>query len=454
MKKLLSLRPVNIFIFCGLGLTLILGSFWHYQTNLTQLGRLSLLNQGLSTCFGRVSQTFTAMMISDLQSPYVKTDFMNLTNDCLNETAQNSKTLKASMGKAYENLNQLISETHWFHEKTGRSTDPKNAAAALAPLSDRYGRMENYKQTLSDEIDSTSMLIRNVQANDEALMGLGLIMFVIALSLLSLQEYQRLEAKKEIEREALNYLTAGQTNVGAIVDRLVERALMTQNMPVTAQIFRDYHGSLLERQATRISNDERTEEVTEAETEMEQETYAVPVQSTETIQDVRERTSLKEALVTLQNLHAKDNVHIAEFRDVQLLANTEGVEHMLNAAVNALLSHRQGEKKIMVGSQVHSDRVILNLFLGGAIFSATELEYASNPEVIVEGLDMNLQILKEMVSLASAQWFIENKVDRHGKISGMNIRLVMDRALKENRPKNLVSVMKGKKRDLAKTMSH
>ena len=98
--------------------------------------------------------------------------------------------------------------------------------------------------------------------------------------------------------------------------------------------------------------------------------------------------------------------------------------------------------------------MILNLFLGGAIFSATELEYASNPEVIVEGLDMNLQILKEMVSLASAQWFIENKVDRHGKISGMNIRLVMDRALKENRPKNLVSVMKGKKRDLAKTMSH
>ncbi len=452
MKKLLSLRPVNIFIFCGLGMAVILGSFWHYQTNLNQLNRLSLLNQGLNTCFSRVSQTFTAMMISDLQSPYVKSEFMNLSNECLNETAQNSRALKASMGKAYENLNQLISETHWFHEKTGRSTDPKLSAAALGPLSDRYGRMENYKQTLSDEIDSTSMLIRNVQANDEALMGLGLIMFVIALSLLSLQEYQRLEAKKEIEREALNYLTAGQNTVGAIVDRLVERALTTQNMPVTAQIFRDYHGDILERQATRISTDERTEEVVEA--EVEQEAFAVPVQSTETILDVRERTSLKEALVTLQNLHAKDNVHIAELRDVQLLANTEGVEHMLNAAVNALLSHRQGEKKIMVGTQVHSDRVILNFFLGGAVFSAPELEYASNPEVIVESLDMNLQILKEMVSLASAQWFIENKVDRHGKISGMNIRLIMDRALKENRPKNLVSVMKGKKRDLAKTMSH
>jgi hypothetical protein len=67
---------------------------------------------------------------------------------------------------------------------------------------------------------------------------------------------------------------------------------------------------------------------------------------------------------------------------------------------------------------------------------------------------MNLQILKEMVALANAQWFIDNKVDRHGKITGMNIRLILDRAMKENRSKNLVSVMKGKKKDLAKTLSH
>jgi hypothetical protein len=127
---------------------------------------------------------------------------------------------------------------------------------------------------------------------------------------------------------------------------------------------------------------------------------------------------------------------------------------MFNAAVNALLAKRSDDRKIMVGTQIHSDRVVLNFFCGGNVFTAPELEYSANPEVIAEGLDMNLQILKEMVQLASAKWFIENKVDRHGKITGMNIRLVMDRAMKENRPKNLVSVMKGKKRDLAKTLSH
>ena len=449
MKKLLTIRPAGIFIFASLSLAMILGSFWHYQSNQNQLGRLSVLNQGLSTCFNRVSQTFTAMMISDAQSPYVKSEFTNLSNECFAEAAAGSKALKSSMGRAYENLNQLISETHWFHEKVSRLQNQKEISSMLAPISDRYGRMENYRQTMSDEIDATSTLIRKVQRNDEFLMGLGLIMFVIALSLLSLQEYQRFEMKRSIEREALNYLTAGQANVGAIVDRLVEGALTSQNMLVTAQIFRDYHGDILERQTTRLSTDAPAHEAIQ-----EEENFTTNVVSEISMADVREKTSLKEALVTLQNLQLKENLHIAELRDVQLLANSEGVEHMMNAAVNALLSHRNDDKKIMIASQVHSDRVILNFFLAGSVFTITELEYASNPGVIAEGLDMNLQILKEMVSLANAQWFIENKVDRHGKITGMNIRLILDRAMKENRSKNLISVMKGKKKDLAKTLSH
>jgi hypothetical protein len=451
MKKLLSLKPAGILIFAGLSLAMIMGSFWHYQNNQTQLGRLSVLGQGLTTCFNRVSQTFTAMMISDLQSTYVKSDFMNISDECLSETANGSRALRTSMGRAYENLNQLISEAHWFHEKIGRVKNAKEANATLAPISDRYGRMENYKQTLMDEIDGATLLIRKVQRNDEFLMGAGLIMFVIALAFLSLQEYQRYENKRAIEREALSYLTAGQGSIGAIVDRLVEKALMSQAMPVTAQIFRDYHGDILERQATRISSDEP--KVEETIVEAAPETYATPLATETLIEDI-EKASLKEVLVTLQNVHTKDNLHIAELRDVQLLANGEGVEHMLNAAVNALLSKRTDDRKIMVGTQVHSDRVVLNFFCGGNVFTATELEYASNPEVIAEGLDMNLQILKEMVQVANAKWYIENKVDRHGNITGMNIRLVMDRAMKENRPKNLVSVMKGKKRDLAKTINH
>jgi hypothetical protein len=48
------------------------------------------------------------------------------------------------------------------------------------------------------------------------------------------------------------------------------------------------------------------------------------------------------------------------------------------------------------------------------------------------------------------QWFFENKTDRSGAITGMLIRLTVTRVPKDAKAnKNLVSVMKGKKKDLA-----
>ena len=64
---------------------------------------------------------------------------------------------------------------------------------------------------------------------------------------------------------------------------------------------------------------------------------------------------------------------------------------------------------------------------------------------------MNLVILKEMVNESGVQWHLENKADRNGNITGMNIRFTVDRAPKEK--SNLASVMKGKKKDLIAMMN-
>lgn len=44
--------------------------------------------------------------------------------------------------------------------------------------------MEALKVKLMDEVDSTNARLTQVRANDEVVMGVGLIVFVIALSLL------------------------------------------------------------------------------------------------------------------------------------------------------------------------------------------------------------------------------------------------------------------------------
>ena len=443
MKKLLSISPANIYLLCGLSLFITLGAFWHHQTNQTQLDRMNILNQGVGTCFNRISQTFTAMMIKDSRSPYLNQGFMTLSNECLNETIKGINPFKKHVGKGYETLNQLISEVHWFHEMVTKISTPlltnPSAPVVLAPLSDRYGKMENYKMDLIDEVDMASSKIREIQMNDEYLMGAGLIMFVLALSLLSLQEFNRLQVQKELEREALNFLKAGKTNVGAIVDQLVDKALTTQGLPVTAQIFRDYHGDLLERMSLKNPTIEEAPAPQENTTERSEGYNGF-------------RTSLKEVLVSIQNLQPKDTIHMSDVRDVQLNVNYESFEQVMNSAIHQLASRRSDNKKIMIGNQIHSDKSVINLFLANSTFNISELEYAqANSTAAVDGIDMNLVILKEMVNESGVQWHLENKPDRNGNITGMNIRFTVNRAPKEK--VKLISVIKGKKKDLTHLMN-
>jgi hypothetical protein len=445
MKKLLSLSSAKIYVVCGLSLFMTLASFWHHQTNQTQLDRLNLLNQGVGTCFNRISQTFTALMIKDIQSPYLNRGFMGLSDECLNETIKGINPFKKNVEKGYETLNQLISEVHWFHEKivrihTPMLTNPTAPHQSLTPVSDRFGKMETYKMDLVDEIDSASHQLRSIQVSDEYLMGGGLIIFVLALTLLSLQEFNRLQLQRELEKEALNFLAAGKSNMGSMVDQLVDKALMRSGLAVTAQIFRDYHGDILEQLAERSS---RREEVLEVSTVKEE---IVTDQSYS-----GHRTSLKEILVSIQNLQPKDTVHMSEVRDVQMNVDYENFEQVMNAAINQLASRRSDQKKIMVGNQIHSDKTVINLFLAGGTFNISELEFAHGEKALAaDGIDMNLVILKEMVNESGIQWHLENKADRNGNITGMNIRLSVNRAPKEKA--KLISVIKGKKKDLSKEL--
>lgn len=457
MKKLLSTSSSKILMMCGLGVLMTLGAFWHHQSNQSQLDRMNVLNQGVNTCFNRISQTFTAMMIKDIQSPYLNRGFMGLSDECLNETIKGINPFKQNMGKGYEALNKLISDVHWFHESVVRTHSPmlagKNLDAPLNPLSSKFSQMEGLKINLVDEIDMTNSRIREIQASDEVLMGIGLLMFVLALSILSLKEFNRIQIQSEIEKKALNLLKSGQANVGAMVDQLIERGLTTQGLPVSAQIFKDYHGDLLERMATRSAYyEEKNEKVELAEIQEVVPEFIEPEIEPEI--ETAAKTSFKEVLVSIQNINSKDLIHVSDVRDVQMAVEFEGFEQMMNAAINKLAGRRFNDKKIIISNQIHSDRTVINLFLAGNTFTASELDFSQNNQNISADLmDMNMILLKEMALETNAIWHIENKTDRAGSITGMAIRFTMNRAPKETKSnKNLVSVVKGKKKDLARNL--
>ena len=450
MKKLLGISSPKILMMCGLGLLVTLGAFWHYQSNQSQLDRVNVLNQGVSTCFNRISQTFTALMIKDIQSPYLNRGFMGLSDECLSETIKGINPFKQNSGKGFETLNKLISDVHWFHESVVRTHSPMIAGqkldAPLNPLSAKFSQMENLKINLVDEIDVTNSRLREVQASDEVLMGIGLLMFVLSISLLSLKEFNRIQLQAEIEKKALNLLKTGQANVGAMVDQIVERGLLTQGLPISAQIFKDYHGDLLERLASKSAY---YEDKNETNIPVEEVTPSVGPENLN-----EPRTSFKEVLVSIQNINPKDLIHLSDVRDVVLAVGFEGFEQMMNAAINKLASRRNDGKQIIISNQIHSDRSVINLFLAGNTFTASELDFSQNNQsVSADSMDMNMMILREMAKETNAAWYIENKTDRSGMITGMAIRFTVNRVLRDAKSnKNLVSVVKGKKKDLAREL--
>lgn len=450
MKKLLSVSSSKILIMCGIGMLMTLGAFWHHQTNQTRLDRMNVLNQGVGTCFNRISQTFTAMMIKDIQSPYLNGGFMALSDECLSETIKGINPFKQNVGKGYQLLNKLIADVHWFHETIVRTHVPMVGGmkldAPLNPISEKFSAMETLKVNLIDEIDMTNARIREIQGNDEILMGAGLLLFVIALSLLSLKEFNRIQLQKEIEMKALNLLKAGQANVGAMVDHLIERGLLTQGLPITAQVFKDYHGDILERMSSKGAYREEIQKaeekiVNEVPEFSQPEVYAGP------------KTSFKEILVSIQNINPKDLIQVSDVRDAHLAIGFEDFEQMMNAAVNKLAARRLDNKKIIISNQIHSDRAVINLFLAGNTFTAGELDFGQNNQSIAaDTMDMNMVILKEMAAETNTQWFMENKTDRSGNITGMSLRFTVNRVPKTVQNKNLVSVIKGKKKDLAREL--
>lgn len=441
MKKILSFSPITYLMIAVSGFVLAVGGMWHQHTNQKQLQELGILNQGIGTCFNRVSQTFTATMIKDFNSTYLDRGFMALSDECLSEAVKGMKPFKSELNRGHKTLQQMISEVHWFHESVLKTITPAMAkvdkpfdtAAAVS----RYKKMEEFKSTLNDEIELAGNDLRKMINNDQIAVTLGILGVFLSLVVMMGQENQKNAIRKQIEARALSLLEGSKIDNSAIIDQLIDEALTNQQMENTAQLFRDYNGEILEQQTNRFSNPTIRSEVVKADSEDDS--------SDELEESGPHSASIREVLVTLQSIHGKENVNSAEIRDVRLAIESEALEQVMNAAITKLLEHKNGNKRVQVSNQVHSDRSILNFFLKEATFNVSELEYASTGGA--QTSDLNLILLKEICADHGVQWVAENKLSRNGSIEGMNIRLVIKRAPKSAK-KNLVSVVRGKKRDI------
>src|SRR5690606_29699109 len=84
-----------------------------------KLQRLSVLEEGMGTCFQRVAQTFTARMIGEERSVYLDKGFTNASEECFGEAVSWATDATASTGatKVAALTNKLANEVSFFHAK-------------------------------------------------------------------------------------------------------------------------------------------------------------------------------------------------------------------------------------------------------------------------------------------------------------------------------------------------
>lgn len=440
MKKLQTIALEKILLFCGFSLALTVIGFWEFHSNVSMSEKLARVQTGVSTCFSRVNQTFTAAMIKDYNGPYLKRDFMALTDECLKEGSKAAGVDMSTLPKASVYFNELLSEVHWFHEKVVKVVGAQagGVEVPMNAINEKFMKIEELKLDLTDQLDSVHGQYREARLRDELLVAAAFMMFMGSLFIFGLKELALLRHRREMEHKALSLLNTGSARAAALVDQLIQKALTGQGMPVTAQVFTDYHTTILEQMSfqplpQRVKEQKAAEPAAAV---ME----ATPADVTPMVKP-EERTVDVRKLLTNQALRLKASM---EVQDGEVSVDPEVLAQVIQAFGQRLVF---GDLKLQ--GVRSADRYEVKLQATNLCFNVHELNYIADTTSSMEGVDVNVLIAMDLIRDHGLEAQVKNRLGDDGAIVGAEVVI----ALNANPNRMLVNVVKGRKRDLHQKLS-
>lgn len=442
MKKIHTIGIEKVLLFCGFSLALTLAGAWQYSHNVSEAEKISRVQNGIGTCFARVTQTFTAAMIRDLNSPYLKRDFMALSDECVAQGTKATGLGISTLPKAAKFFNDLVTEVYWFHEKVvkvlAQSLGTNAEVPPLTSISEKYAKVESLKLDLQDQLDLIGGQYREARLRDQILVGVAFMLFIGSLLVLALKELAVLKNKRATEMQALTLLNTGNAQIGAMVDQLISNGLEAQGMHVSAQVFRDYHGAVLERMATRTSFDQPNsmEQVTHEPTTSASPREVVAAVSVPVTPEMDARK-----ILTAQAVRLKASMEVQE---ATVLADAELVSQIIQAFGQRFSSGKVQLQGVRVG-----DNYQVKVIAENVCFNASELNYVTQTDASMQGVDVNIVLGMDLIRDNNIQAQIKNRTNEVGVVAGAEAIFTLPSAPS----RTLMNVVRGKKKDLARTLS-
>ncbi|MBL7666085.1 MAG: HAMP domain-containing histidine kinase [Bacteriovoracaceae bacterium] len=466
-------------------LTVSIGLFVKSTDNVQQS---SLLSTGINTCFQRLTQTYTSLVISSQTSPYVQEAFTSLTGECFAELASKFQTSYLQADEELEKfINNLGSDAHWFNKRAQSiksvTVDEEQDEFSLednTPKQDdlaigKFEKLEALKDKTLDVIEYN--LVRMSQyanyLSSLILTSALLTLFSFGFYLRSLR-YSSGEARVLAgEIETLN--AKKEFHDAQKIEKLMVGILRKANLGSVADFFLNYHESLL----LKTANGEISTDATPAAQNLWADDDAVVTTDLQVpvaqVESINLNSAFAEVIALLSKKAFTHGV-IIDF-DVDENLNVVGKEEALmqilytaiDNAINNSLSHNRG-RKISIRSKPLGSTIYLKILVIGHCFNTGSLEYVSNGGANTDSPDVevSLKLCQALIKDVNGKIVLRNIFDEMGSLTGSSTELLFDRSASgkhvaeaetrtespshdEAKPR-LVSVVKGSKRELRKEL--
>ncbi|WP_127714697.1 HAMP domain-containing sensor histidine kinase [Halobacteriovorax sp. HLS] len=451
----------------GIGATALLifsGVFQHQVS--TKVSNLKSMQAGLSTCFSRVNQSYTAKVIGDASSMYLESGFMKTTEECFSETnAFFEKEVSAVAGKISQSINALMTDVNWFHERVEESSSSfsdQSGEIALSNLSDRFEKLEIKFDQLEGDVISK---VEGMSLSKENL-NLFLIVLSILAPLLLLWDFvekKKLQQKNnQLEVDARRRLENGDAIVHAEVGNIIKEALEQNQLVYCSELFSQFHAlnpvadiSTTKMRTidleTPVLGDSKLDaiwlesemddsKVLKAEGEVPK--YKGPVTGLDQV--------LSKVVDHLSNKLLADGVMIdLDIKEnINVQGESEALEQVIyNVVMNAVKNCQSSDSsnRISINAKRVGSSVCVNLTDSGVGFSRDFLTAASGLGDIDEHMPLALKISSELVEDVNGTMSFEN-LYTNSEVVGSKVQIVLKHV--EVEQKRVASIQKGTKKEI------
>jgi hypothetical protein len=434
-----------------------------------EVRQFSLLKDGVQTCFDRVGQSFTAKMLGQQWSKYLKATFMKTTEECLGEVMASAEQKQKSIWSSLstQRLNTLSANAHWFHEKLNVST--LSGSTMLSEINNRFTQLETLKNQILDDFDGAhkkAVRFWPVILGCFYLMILAIPWWIFRGMLAERRRRMRLNA---LDQEARHELQKGTPWSLLKVEKLVRRGLEENELEGLGSLFSNFFMDLVDGKI-RISpphedlanlpfkGKEKTQETysditfVHAESSADIDPPPLPIRAAPMIQETPSLSTLT-GIPLHKLLHQVLDMHSAKFfslgvklnftdqEEVFIAGDREAVEQLIfqamDAAINAV-SEDQDHSLQITYKKIDSNSVLDFIYTGAV---------ANNP-----ARRMALEIVRELAKDMNIQFAHETLKAEENSAGGEKTRLVFKLAEKRNflpsRPARLMNISKGRKKEL------